>query len=170
MLEITINVQAPELSNAILALASALGGQIPATTNYPTLTAINGGASIPQVPYGTGAPISQPNNTGTPVVPPTYDTHVTSGPAIGSTIPPVTGATAPNLAPQMPEVGVPTTTPTYTMEQLAVAATQLMDAPGHNMSELTALLAQYGVQALTQLPKEQYGSFATQLRAKGAKI
>lgn len=63
---------------------------------------------------------------------------------------------------------VPTTTQTYTMDQLAVAATQLMDAGRQN--ELIGLLQSFGVQALTMLPKEQYGAFATQLRAMGAKI
>ncbi|CAK7069667.1 hypothetical protein [Tissierella sp.] len=64
--------------------------------------------------------------------------------------------------------GVPVQTQTYSMEQLAVAATQLVDAG--RRTELVGLLQQFGVQALTALPKEQYGNFATQLRAMGAKI
>jgi len=63
---------------------------------------------------------------------------------------------------------VPTVTNDYTMEQLAVAATQIMDAG--RTQELRQLLASFGVPALTALPKEQYGAFATQLRALGAKI
>lgn len=63
---------------------------------------------------------------------------------------------------------VPTSSQTYSMEQLAVAATQLVDAG--RRSELVSLLQTFGVQALTALPKEQYGAFATQLRALGAKI
>jgi hypothetical protein len=63
---------------------------------------------------------------------------------------------------------LPTTPATYTMEQLAVAGTQLMDAG--KREELVGLLASFGVQALTQLPKEQYGNLAIQLRALGAKI
>lgn len=62
----------------------------------------------------------------------------------------------------------PTTAPTYTMEQLAVAATQLMDAGQKEV--VLGLLAAFGVEALTQLPHEQYGVFATALRGKGAKI
>jgi hypothetical protein len=54
------------------------------------------------------------------------------------------------------------------MEQLAVAATQIVDA-GHR-ADLVRLLNSFGVQALTALPKEQYGAFATQLRALEAKI
>jgi hypothetical protein len=63
---------------------------------------------------------------------------------------------------------VPTTVQGYTIEQLAVAATQLVDA-GRRI-ELVSLLNSFGVQALTSLPKEQYGAFATQLRTLGAKI
>jgi hypothetical protein len=63
---------------------------------------------------------------------------------------------------------VPTTTQTYNMEQLAVAATQIVDAG--RRTELVTLLNSFGVQALTALPKEHYGAFATQLRALGAKI
>jgi hypothetical protein len=63
---------------------------------------------------------------------------------------------------------VPTSTQSYTMEQLAVAATQIVDA-GHR-AELVSLLSSFGVQALTALPKDQYGAFATQLRALGSKI
>ncbi|WP_373845021.1 hypothetical protein [Clostridium sp.] len=63
---------------------------------------------------------------------------------------------------------VPTAVQEYTMDQLAVAATQLVDAG--RRTELVNLLTSFGVQALTMLPKEQYGAFATQLRAMGAKI
>jgi hypothetical protein len=54
------------------------------------------------------------------------------------------------------------------MEQLAVAATQIVDAG--RRPELVSLLSSFGVHALTSLPKEHYGTFATQLRALGAKI
>ncbi len=64
--------------------------------------------------------------------------------------------------------GVPTTTQSYSMEELAIAATQLMDAG--RREDVVALLSQFGVQALTLLPKEQYGAFATKLRELGAKI
>lgn len=85
---------------------------------------------------------------------------------------PVSVVQAPQQAPvQTPAVQtstVPTSSQTYTMEQLAVAATQLVDAG--RRSELVNLLQTFGVQALTALPKEQYGAFATQLRVLGAKI
>jgi hypothetical protein len=62
----------------------------------------------------------------------------------------------------------PASAQTYTMEQLAVAATQIVDAG--RRTELVSVLNSFGVQALTALPKEHYGAFATQLRALGAKL
>ncbi len=56
----------------------------------------------------------------------------------------------------------------YTFDQLAAAATPLIDA-GKQM-ELVNLLSQFGVQALTQLPKEKYNEFAAGLQKLGAKI
>ncbi len=69
---------------------------------------------------------------------------------------------------QQPPANVPTSAPTCNLEQLAVAATPLIDAG--RQAELVDLLSQFGVQALTQLPKERYGEFATALRGLGAKI
>lgn len=63
---------------------------------------------------------------------------------------------------------VPTTSQTFTMDQLAVAATALSDAG--KRQEVLNLLTAFGVQMLTALPQEQYGNFATHLRSLGAKI
>ena len=73
---------------------------------------------------------------------------------------------------QQPAVPIQTAVPTeetsYTMEQLAKAATQIVDAKGQQA--ILDLLGRFQVQALTELPKVQYGAFATELRAQGAKI
>ena len=66
------------------------------------------------------------------------------------------------------QTAVPTANPGYTIEQLAVAGTQLVDAG--KREELLQLLSLFGVKALMELSKEQYGAFATELRGKGAKI
>lgn len=73
----------------------------------------------------------------------------------------------PVTAPQAP-VAVPTTAPGYTLDDLARAAMTLMDVG--RQGELQQLLAQFGVEALPMLPKEQYGAFATALRGMGARI
>lgn len=60
------------------------------------------------------------------------------------------------------------TTPGFTYDDLARAASSLMDAG--KQQQLLDLLGQFHVPALTQLSKEQYGAFATALRQMGAQI
>ena len=74
---------------------------------------------------------------------------------------------APAPAPAAPVVPVGGA-PTYTLDQIAKAGASLVDAG--KMEPLLALLGRYGVQAVTQLAPEQYGAFATELRALGAQI
>lgn len=54
------------------------------------------------------------------------------------------------------------------LDTLSRAAAGLMDAG--KQQELHALLGQFGVQAMTQLNKEQYGAFADGLRQLGATV
>lgn len=75
---------------------------------------------------------------------------------------PVQQTPAPTPAP------VQTTTPSYTMDDLAGAAVPLMESG--RQADLLNLLSQFGVESLPALPKEQYGAFATALRGLGAKI
>lgn len=144
-MNITININAPELVGAINNLASALGGR-PAPE----------GQATPFVP-SQDVPVTQP-------------TVPSSASAAQPTAVPTTAPTGqPTTAPTGQPTNVPTSAPEYTMEQLAVAATPLMDAG--KQAELTQLLKQhFGVDALTQLPKERYGEFATALRQMGAKV
>lgn len=106
---------------------------------YPT--SMPGTAVNPQPPTG---PIQQQMQPTAPVQQPTTQTAV-------------------------PTALVPTAqAPAYTMDQLAVAATQLVDAGKRDA--LLTILANFGVQALTELPKDRYGEFATALRQQGVKI
>lgn len=75
---------------------------------------------------------------------------------------------APQQTAQPVTQSVQTTPTTYTLDDLARAAMTLMDA-GKQL-QLQQLLAQHGVEALPQLPLEQYGTFATELRGLGAQI
>lgn len=89
--------------------------------------------------------------------------------AVPQAIPTATVTPQPAPAPQqVAAVGVPTTAATYTIDQLAYAASPLIDAG--KLPELQALLRQFGISLLTELPAEQYGAFATALRGLGAKI
>ena len=81
---------------------------------------------------------------------------------------------APAAAPPQPQVQapaqqpVPTTAVTYTLDDLARAATTLMDSG--KQPDLLQLIASFGVEALPALPPTQYGAFATALRGMGAQI
>lgn len=105
--------------------------------------------------------ISVPQDTPAPVAP--VAAPVTPAPVPPVTTPPTTAAPT-NPAPVVPV----TTAPTYTLDQIAKAGASLVDAG--KMEQLLALLAKYGVQAVTQLQPDQYGVFATELRTLGAQL
>lgn len=88
---------------------------------------------------------------------------------------PAVAAPAPTAGPvsvapgNTPAPAVPVTTArAYTLDQISRAGASLVDAG--KMQQLLELLGRYGVQAVTQLQPEQYGTFATELRALGAQI
>jgi hypothetical protein len=153
MLNITLTISAaPELLAAISVLTNAITGTkavvapqlneaMQQPINYPAQDPAAQQMGIPQQPVQVTPTYIQPTAPVQPQQP---------------------------LQNQVPIPNVPTAAQTYSMEQLAVAATQLVDAG--RRTELISLLGSFGVQALTALPKEQYGPFATQLRALGAKI
>jgi hypothetical protein len=163
-MNITINIQAPELANAIMALAASLGKTPVLQTNQSmvtemqTMVAEANQANVTIFP--NVAPITQapPVQQSVPVAPPVQNVVPTAPPVIQQ---------PPAQQPVQPQ-GVPTSAATYTMDQLAVAATQLVDAG--RRAELLQLLATFGAPALMQLPQEQYGAFATRLREMGARI
>lgn len=72
------------------------------------------------------------------------------------------------LAMPMPTTTAPTSATEYSMDDLAIAAMGLMDKG--MQPQLQELLKSLGVEALPQLPKEQYGMFATALRNLGGQI
>lgn len=75
---------------------------------------------------------------------------------------------APVAPPPVQQAPVQTAAPSYTADDLARAAMTLMDSG--RQGDLINLLAQFGTDALTHLPQEQYGAFATALRGLGAPI
>lgn len=88
---------------------------------------------------------------------------------------PVPAPSAPvhtELAPQeSPAPAVPlSTAPSFTLEQVAKAGSDLLSARPEKMPELLALLEQYGVRAVAELPADRLGAFATALRGLGAKL
>lgn len=121
--------------------------------------------AAPQTP-ATPQPVAPtaPVTPVTPVAPVTPATSAISQPAPVAPTAPVAPATpvAPQPAP------APTTSATFTVEQLATAAMQLKDQG--RIGELQNLLAQFGVASLVQLSPEQLPVFAQSLQAVGVKL
>ena len=146
MMEMKIKIEVPDLAAAIAKLADALTPPDP-----HTLT--------PDMPVS--APMPPVNATPAPA-----PVNPTQGPTVPA---PVDGPSAPAPgSPPSPAPAVPVSAPTYTIDQIAKAGAYLVDTG--KMEALLALLAKYGVAAVTQLQPEQFGTFATELRALGAQI
>ena len=75
---------------------------------------------------------------------------------------------APAAQPVAPPAVPVAMSPTYSLDQISRAGASLVDAG--KIEQLLQLLNRYSVQAITQLQSEQYGAFATDLRALGAQI
>ncbi len=166
MMEMKITVEAPDLTASILKLAEAIAsGPDPAllipdeplpVSAYPATPAAAPVSPAPVNPTPgpaptTAAPVAAPSPSPTPV---------TNAPTAG----PTSAAPGNTPAPAVPVTGAPA----YTLDQISRAGASLVDAG--KMQQLLELLGRYGVQAVTQLKPEQYGAFATELRALGAQI
>jgi hypothetical protein len=177
-LNIQLTVNAPELSTAINNLANALGKSEGLHTGQ-AMQAIATGAEqfvnhqqaqqappVQQEVTQQQPPVQQQAPSAVPTAPPVQQTP----PPIQQEQPPVQQQQAPPVQQQPPvqQGAVPTTEAKYTMQQLGVAATQLMDAGKVDL--VRGILSEFQVQALTMLPEERYGAFATKLREAGANI
>lgn len=166
MMEMKITVEAPDLAASILKLAKAIAsGPDPdiltpdeplPVASYPTAPAPAPAPAAPVSPAPV-TPTQTPAPTATPPVAPPV---AAPAPTAGQT----SAAPGNTPAPTVPVTGAPT----YTLDQISRAGASLVDAG--KMQQLLELLSRYGVQAVTQLQPEQYGAFATELRALGAQI
>jgi len=169
-MELTITIKAPELAHALETLAIAIGCTVDkigvgeaiteAVTQAPSVQVVQPPIqqTVPQIVQTMlQAPVQTQPLQQAPIIPqqPMQQQQVQQAPIYNAPI-------------LQQNATVPTQAQTYTMDQLAVAATQLMDAGKRN--DLINLLGQFNVPALTALPKDQYGAFATALRGMGAKI
>ena len=130
-----------ELTEAMNALAGVKGGQAPVQASYQQPAQQMPSPTPGMQGYGTGLTVPV-----APVQP--------QQPAPGN---PVAGA-----------VPTATVTPGYSLEQLQVAAAGLTGTG--KMPPVMGILQQFGIQAMTELPKERYGEFAAALREAGAQI
>ena len=163
MLEITIHVKAPELADALRALA---GGVARIPTTGITETRIAGAKIVPEqlAPQAPATPA-------TPVAPVTPVGPITPAAPTAAPVTPVGPITpaAPTAAPVTPTA--PTAEPDYTHEQLGRAAAAYLDKDAANMAKLQMLLGQFGVQAITQLNTPALRTaFANALRGLGAQL
>lgn len=119
------------------------------------------------------APVREPSQTAVPTAPVAPAASVPTA----SAAPVPTAPAAPGVVPSAPvtpapvaqaTATVPTSTHTYTPDELAKAAMPLMDAG--KQQELIGLVHQFGASSIPELRPEQYGAFATALRGMGAQI
>lgn len=151
MFEIKVTVD-PAFTAAVNALANSFAGKLITASNSAVAP------TAPTVPVTQTAPATVPVAQTAPATVPM------AAPAAAPTVP--VAAPAPVAAPTAPTV--PTSAPAYTQEQISRAGTTLIDMG--KMNDLMALLARYGVAAITQLKPESYGAVAAELRALGAQI
>ena len=166
MYEITIKGNTPaELFANLAQMAAANMNAAPAAVPQPPVTpAPTANPAQAQPPVAAPAPVATaPSATPAPTSPAAFNPAPAAAPTpapVPAAVPPTAPATAP--------AAVPTAAPTYTLDALARAGATL--AQSGKMEAALALLARYGVQTVNQLKPEQYGAFATELRALGAQI
>lgn len=159
MMEMKIKIDVPELVAAVEKLAAAID------KTALNITVPNEGTLNFNMPAGNAPAAPVPVQTASAPTPaPVAAPAPAPAPAPTPAAPPVT----PMPTTAAPAPAVPVTAPTYTLDQIAKAGANLVDAG--KMEQLLALLTKYGVQAVTQLTPDQYGAFATELRALGAQI
>lgn len=130
----------------------------PPVTVQPAQTPVITPAQQPAPAAPVAAPMMpQPVATATPVMTPS------AAPVAQQFIPQPTATPAP-AAPAQPQQS------SVTLEQIINAAMPLMNSNPAFAMQLQGILAKYGVQAVTQIPKEYLPNVAADLAALGAKF
>ena len=148
MLEIKITVSCPDLVLAATALAKCLR-----PNNAEDAPASTAAQTAPVAPAVPAPPAAQPLPT-TPVA-----TAVPVAPAVPA-------APAAPAAPSVPLAAAPQ----YSLDQIARAGADLVTREPAKATEAQNLLAAFGVQTVSDLPKDRFGEFVTALRGLGASI
>lgn len=168
MFEVKVTVAIPGLPEAINALASAVRkspAPAQAAPAAPVVTAPAGHEPVVQAPV---APVSAP--TPAPMAPtmPAPSTAVHAPVSVPVQAPVLAQTATPAPAPDAPNITPDSAGAQLTVEDIGRAGATLVDMG--KMPQLLALLARYGVQAVTQLQPAQLAPFADELRALGAKF
>lgn len=124
-----------------------------------------------QIPLQPGTPTPVPAPTQQPVVPMQPLAAPPQQPAPIPVAPTQQPVTAPAPVPTAHPQQIPTTAAPeqYSFDKLAVALSNVCALPD-GQPKVHALLQQFGVNALFDLPKDRYGDFATALRGIGGVI
>lgn len=148
---------APAPSEPVAAPASI---EHPAVTSQPVQTPVITPAQQPTPTAPMATPVMpQPVATATPVMTPP------AAPVTQQFIPqPAAAPTPAPVAPAQPQQS------NITLEQIINAAMPLMNSNPAFAMQLQGILAKYGVQAVTQIPKEYLPNVAADLAALGAKF
>lgn len=151
-----------ELSEAINRLAMALTGRNaePAHTGAVSQPCMN--PPLQQTPMSQPAAQITQQSLVNPVPQTVPVTQVPVQPMQPASVP-LSGA-----APSQGMVPTTASVQAYSIEQLQVAAAGLTGMG--KMSQVMGILQSFGIQAMTELPKERYGEFAAALREAGAQI
>lgn len=163
MFEIKMTIEIPGLPEALNALAGAIGKQPEFVchqhggNNHHIDNAGVVNVDFPAAPTASATPVANPTTVQAPAQ---------SAPITPTAAPTPVQPTAPTTAAPIAPPAAPVES--YTVEALSRAGAALIDAG--KMPQLLALLGKFGVQAVTQLPKEAYSAFGAELKALGAQL
>ena len=142
------------LVNACTAFASASLGTETKMPDKQHKVTMGDGSIVPEKVHAGEPGSAKPAQTASAPIAPSAaaETTVPAAPVAPATPAPIPTAAA----------------PTYTVEELQLACAPLMDA--NRMGEIQSAIAKYGAASLLDVPKEQYGALAADLRALGARL
>ena len=158
MLEVKVTILTPDLSAAVIRLADAISAR-------PVAAEECGTDSCTVIPETPSEAVLERQET--PVPNPAPAPAVTPEPDFTEI--PKTPAPAPvPAAPVAPAIPVQTPEKTYTLSELSLAASALIEQG--KMKELMALINSFGVVSLNVLPPEHFPAFAEGIKKLGAKL
>lgn len=158
MLEVKVTILTPDLSAAVIRLADAISAR-------PVAAEGCGADSCTVIPETPSEAVLERQET--PVPNPAPAPAVTPEPDCTGI--PKTPAPAPvPAAPVAPAIPVQTPEKTYTLSELSLAASALIEQG--KMKELMALINSFGVVSLNVLPPEHFPAFAEGIKKLGAKL
>lgn len=189
MFEVKITIEMPGIPEALNNLAGALALRYSNTGNALSMQLSNSKLDIqqqapaakpenPSVPTAVAtpsatvaAPVHAAPTTGnvTPFPTASAPVHTQAGAATSVPSAPIAAQSVPSMSapvsqpvPATPAVRIPT------LDEISRAGAALVDAG--KMDDVLNLCAKYGIQLLTEIPKNQFAAFAADLRALGADI